>query len=101
MTPKEMDDEIKRQVAEQMRLMDSTATQIAVTQAVVTALVGTHPDPALLRQRAESLLAQAQVELAVSGKTDPVDGQFPRLLPDAMKTALDYLFRPVKYVDPE
>ena len=95
MTEEEMNEEVRRQVALHMTMMQPTIVQLTVTQAVVTAILGVHPDPATVRQRAESLLMQGQVSIAT--KDAP-----PLLLPgDQVPAILDYLFRPVKYVDPE
>lgn len=95
MTEDEMNEEVERQVALLTKAQEPLMTQIAVTQAVVAALVADHPDPAALRARAEGLLMQAQGRIAMT------DEQLPRLLPDPMRTALDYLFRPVLHLGPE
>lgn len=67
----------------------------------MAALVASHPDPLLLRQRAEALLMQAQVGLALTEIVPLPDAQSLRLPPGQMKTALDYLFRPVLHLDAE
>ena len=95
------DESAKRQAELLMIAMAPHMTQIAVTQAVVAALVSTHPNAALIRERAESLLMQSQVALAITGSVPRSDGQPQVLLPDSMKTALDFLFRPVKHLDPD
>lgn len=90
-----------RQTALLAQVLEPHMTQIAVTQAVLAALVADHPRPDLLRQRAESLLAQGQVALALLRTTPSIGEQVPELSPGSMQTALDYLFRPVKHLDPE
>ena len=95
MTDDEMNEEVKRRVAQQLAMLSPLILQIAVTQAVVAAMVATHHDPALLRQRAESLLMQGQGRIALFG------GQLPKLPNDQVQAVLDYLFRPVVYLDPE
>jgi len=83
------------------QVLEPHMTQMAVTQAALAALIADHPRPDEIRQRAESLLAQGQVALAML-RTKPSFGeQIPRLSPEPVQTALDYLFRPVKRFDPE
>ena len=95
MADDEMNEEVKRQVALQLAMLSPLILQIAVTQAVVAALISTHHDPALLRQRAESLLMQSQGTIALFG------GQLPKLPTDQVQDVLDYLFRPILHLDHE
>lgn len=101
MTEDEIKAEGARQAALLAQVLEPHMTQIAVTQAVLAALVADHPRPDLLRQRAESLLAQGQVALALLRTTPSIGERTLRLQPGPVQTALDYLFRPVKHLDPE
>ncbi len=101
MTDDEMKAEAARQAALLAQVLEPHMTQIAVTQAVLAALIAEHPRPDAIRQRAESLLAQGQVAIALLRTTPSIGEQIPRLSPGPMQTALDYLFRPVKHLDPE
>lgn len=101
MTEEEMNNEAARRASDQIRMLEPILTQIAVLQATVAALIYTHPTPDLLRQRAESLLAQNQVALALLQTTAPPGGRSPKLPTDQVQKALGYLFRPVLNLDPE
>ena len=86
-------DEIEQEVANELHKLQPIITNSIVNQAVIRALISTHPDPARIRQVAESLLMQAQGRLALS------DMQRPRLLSDDVQQILDSIFQPSVHLD--
>jgi len=89
-----MENEDARKQAElEIARLQPIITNSLVIQAVVKAMVETHPDPAALRARAEFLLTEAQGRLALS------DAPRARIPSEETLQALDWLFRPPSVVD--
>ncbi len=83
-----MNNEIDSQVADRMKELQPIITNSLVNQAVIRAMISTHPNPDRVRQVAESLLMQAQATLALA------DPKQPRLLSSEVQVILESLFRP-------
>lgn len=79
--------DINQEVANELLKLQPIITNSMVNQAVIRALISTHPDPDRVRQVAESLLMQAQGRLALS------DPQQPRLPAADVQRILDSIFR--------
>lgn len=87
------DNDINSQVDNELKKLQPIITNSVVNQAVIRAMISTHPDPGRVRQVAESLLMQAQANLALS------DSQRPQLLSVEVQLILDSIFQPPKYLE--
>jgi hypothetical protein len=81
-------DDVNRELENEMRKLMPLVLNSMVNQAVIRALVATHPEPDRVRQIAESILMQAQGTLALAG----ADG--PRLPAAEVQRILDSIFKP-------
>jgi hypothetical protein len=86
------DSELNSQVENELTKLRPIITNSLVNQAVIRALISTHPDPSRVKQVAESLLMQAQATLALS------DLQRPQLLSTDVQVILDSMFQPPKHL---
>lgn len=86
-------DDMNRDVENEMKKLLPIVTNSAVNQAVIRALIALHPEPARVRQIAESILMQAQGNLALAGPGGPH-------LPAAdVERILDSMFKPPVRID--
>lgn len=83
-----MTEELNENVVNELTKLQPIINQTMVQYAVIRALIETHPNPDRVRQVTESLLTQAQGNLALS------DEKQPRLLSAEIQPILDSLFRP-------
>ncbi len=89
-----MSEELNQSVANELMKLQPIINQTMVQYAVIKAMIGMHQNPDQVRQAAESLLMQAQGNLALSDK------QRPQLLTSEIQAILDSLFRPPIYLEP-
>lgn len=82
------DNDQNSEVANELTKLQPIITNSLVNQAVIRAMISTHPDPDRVRQVAESLLMQTQATLALS------DPKQPRLLSSSVQAILESMFRP-------
>jgi hypothetical protein len=86
-------DDVDREVENEMNKLLPIVTNTLVNQAVIRALIALHPEPARVRGIAESLLIQAQGNLALAGPSGP------RLPAADVERILDSIFKPPVRLD--
>jgi hypothetical protein len=85
-------DDVNREVKNEMMKLLPIVTNSLVNQAVIRALIALHPEPARVRQIAESILMQAQGTLAMAGSSGP---QLPAT---EVERILDSMFKPPVHI---
>lgn len=81
-----------------IKIMQSTITNSLVHDAVIKALIAAHPDKAVVRQVAESLLMQQQSRVAL---TDAAEQMKTNVLDSRAQQSLDSLFREPTVLPPD
>lgn len=81
-----------------INILQPILTNSLVQEAVLRGLISTHPDPARVREVAESLLMQAQTRLALSNAVTQLE---TTVLDERAQKVLDGMFRPLVFLPPD